>query len=65
MTKNKPHDTYTAPQSISLELRHIAMVSDLVQSTGLTRSQIVRMAIQEYYERHNPEENTDDLNSAH
>ena len=57
MTKNKPHDTYTAPQSISLELRHIAMISDLVTTTGMTRSQIVRMAIQEYYERHNPEEN--------
>ena len=56
MTKNKDHMSYTAPQSISLELRHIGMISDLVTTTGLSRSQIVRMAIQEYYERHNPEE---------
>jgi len=55
MTRNKPHDHYTTPQSLSLELRHVGMISDLVQATGMTRSAIARLAIEEYYARHHPE----------
>jgi len=47
MTRNKPHDHYTTPQSLSLELRHVGMISDLVQATGMTRSAIARLAIEE------------------
>jgi metal-responsive CopG/Arc/MetJ family transcriptional regulator len=61
MTKEKPLDSYTTPQSVSLEMRHVAMIADLVQTTGLNRSQIMRLAIQEYYERNHPEaEETND-----
>ena len=56
MTKQKPLETYTTPQSVSLELRHVAMIADLVAVTGLNRSQIMRAALEEYYANHHPEE---------
>ena len=67
MTKDKPLGSYTTPQSVSLELRHVAMIADLINTSGLNRSQIMRLAIEEYYANHHPEvtqENaTNDRNS--
>lgn len=56
MTNNKSYETYCTPQSVSLELRHVAMIADLVATTGLNRSQIMRAALEEYYQAHHPEE---------